>query len=106
VPYGTTATITATVNSARPVTGSVQISDTTGNTGTTISLVNGTGTTQLGFFNVGVHILTGQYSGDGNNLPSSTNGSISQVVTGTNQMYVFGSTSILSRETQLAVTIQ
>lgn len=106
VPYGTTATITATVNSARPVTGSVQISDTTGNTGTTISLVNGTGTTQLGFFNVGVHTLTGQYSGDGNNLPSSTNGSISQVVTGTNQMYVFGSTSILSRETQLAVTIQ
>jgi hypothetical protein len=106
VPYGTNATIRATVNSTKPVTGSVQISDTSGNTGTTISLVNGTGTTQLGFFGVGIHMLTGQYSGDANNLPSSTNGAISQVVTGTNQMYVSGSTSILSRETPLTVTIQ
>jgi hypothetical protein len=106
VPYGTTATITATVNSTKPVTGSVQISDTTGNTGTTISLVNGTGTTQLGFFGVGIHMLTGQYSGDANNLPSSTNGAISQVVTGTNQMSVIGSTSILSRESPITVTIQ
>ena len=106
VPYGTNATITATVNSTKPVTGSVQISDTTGNTGTTISLVNGTGITQFGFFGVGVHMLTGQYSGDASNLPSSTNGAISQVVTGTNQMYVIGSTSILSRETPITVTIQ
>jgi len=70
------------------------------------SVVNGTATVPLGGLYPGTHVITAQYSGDANNLPSRTNGSINQVITGNTQVYVQGTTSTLSHTMSVSVTIQ
>jgi Big-like domain-containing protein len=104
-PFQSAAAFTVAVKSTMPATGYVTILD-SGVQFEIASVVNGTATAPLGGMYPGTHVITAQYSGDTNNLPSQTNGFINQVITGTTQVYVQGATSTLSRTTQLNVTIQ
>jgi hypothetical protein len=102
---GGTVMMTATVNSSKPVTGTVTLSE-PGLTLATAPLINGTAPIQLIGLPVGTHVITAQYSGDANNLPSQTNGSISEVITGTVTISLQASTGTLVHNTSLPVTIQ
>lgn len=105
VPFGSNVTLTATVNSTLPVTGGVYFYD-YGRGIASASLVNGTGTTQISTLMIGTHFITAQYFGDSNNQPSTTSGSINQVITGTTLIYIYGTTSILQHYATSDVTIQ
>jgi len=107
VPSGTNFTLTATVKSTKPVTGWVNFFD-SGQGLSTAPVVNGVATTQIFIQAIGTHALSAQYIGDSNNQPSRTNGSISQVITGTAQMSVTGTGTVtgLIHFSTINVTIQ
>jgi hypothetical protein len=106
VQSGTTFTLTGTVHSTNPVTGYVYFMDSTLNTNFQGVPVNGVATVQLAEVLVGTHVMSAQYSGDPNNQPSQTNGSINQVITGTGQLSVNGTGLGYSHSSTINVTIQ
>jgi hypothetical protein len=105
VQAGTPFTLTATVHSAEPVTGSVNFNDSVSGL-PSAQVVNGVATAQATLFLVGTHTITAQYSGDLNNQPSQTTGSINQVITGTGQVSIFAAGKGFSHISTLNVTIQ
>ncbi len=108
MPYGTTVSFTATVYSSKPVTGTINIFDSSVSTNGLASalVVNGTATFQINYLTVGTHVISAQYAGDSNNQPSSTIGSINQVITGTTSIFVNGTSPNLFNSTPINVTIQ
>ena len=102
---GSTVIFTVTVHATQPLNGDVNLFDgTRGLAG--FGVVNGTAVIPIGFLSVGTHVITAQYTGDANNLPSSASGPLNQVITGTTQMYLNGSTSVLTHQMPINVTIQ
>jgi len=69
-------------------------------------LSDGTATLRAIGLSIGTHVITASYSGDSNNLPSSTNGSLNQVITGTAPLVIFGTTGGLTHQTSALVTVQ
>ena len=104
VASGTTITFTADVKSTKPVTGSVFINDAGGGF-LVLQLTNGSGQTQTNNLLVGTHVISAQYQGDANNLPSQS-GTLNIVVTGTTTQPVMGQTSVDTHLIFVNVTIQ
>jgi pro-kumamolisin-like protein/Big-like domain-containing protein len=106
VPLGTMITFTATVKSSKPVTGNVFFNDATANFASNNNVgTDGTAQTSTSFLIVGTHVISAQYQGDANNLPSQS-GNLNVVVTGTTTQPITGATSILTHLVQVHVTIQ
>jgi hypothetical protein len=104
---GANVTLTAKVTSAHPLSGDIDFVDSGNGFGLAgVGVVNGQATVQLNNLSVGTHVIVAQYTGDPNNLPSKTNGSINQVITGTAQIGVQGATSTLGHAASVNVTIQ
>jgi len=96
------------VTGQHPLTGTVTIFD----NGTAVlggfSLVNGEAQTTGGFggiFQIGIHQLTATYVGDPENL-TSTSSAATQVITGTNQIFITGNTGADSHNISANVVIQ
>lgn len=106
VAAGTSFTLTATVHSTNSVTGTVSFNDNTLGTNIQGVPVNGVATVQLNEMLIGTHMMSAQYSGDQNNNSSQTNGSISQVITGTGQLFVNATGFASSHSSTVNVTIQ
>jgi uncharacterized membrane protein YfcA len=106
VASGTNFTLTATVHSTNSVTGYVYFMDNTLNTNIQGVPVNGIATVQLAEVFVGAHVMSAQYSGDSNNQPSQSKGSINQVITGTSQLFVNATGVAFSHSSTVNVTIQ
>jgi hypothetical protein len=106
VPQGTLASVTATVTSSKPLTGTITFSDAVlGGVSPALTVTNGAAQTQLNLLFVGIHQITAQYSGDPSNQPSQSS-PFNIAVTGTSSLAVVGTTGPLSHETSLNVTIQ
>jgi hypothetical protein len=88
-----------------PATGSVAILD-GGSQITGAQVLNGTATATISILSVGTHVITAQYSGDANNFPSTTMGSLNQVITGTGLLNLSGNTSTITHWTSINVIIQ
>jgi Big-like domain-containing protein len=112
VPYGANLTFTVNVkslNSSQPATGTADLWDSSisSSAGLAASIVsNGIATFQISYLSVGTHVISAQYYGDGRNQASKTNGSINVVITGTAPVFVQGTTSILTHNIPINVTIQ
>jgi Pro-kumamolisin, activation domain/Bacterial Ig-like domain (group 3) len=104
-PYGTTVTFTATINSTKTPTGTVQFFD-AGSGIAAASVTNGVAKTQFSNLLVGTHVISAKYTGDANNQASQTNGAINQVITGTATVFVGGATSTLNHTIPINVMIQ
>jgi hypothetical protein len=107
VPQNSNLVLTATVNSTKPITGTVTFLDASfpGVIAPNLNLTNGTAQAQTSFLNVGTHVLSVQYSGDTNNQ-QSTSGNLNVVITGTTSQQVGAQTSIDMHLISVSVTIQ
>ncbi|MGC2029150.1 MAG: Ig-like domain-containing protein, partial [Steroidobacteraceae bacterium] len=105
VPSGASVNLTAMVNSSKTATGLVTFYDGGANVASS-SVTNGVATASISGLSVGTHSISAQYSGDSNNQPSQTNGMIRQVITGTAQASIQGTTTNLTHTVLLNVTIQ
>jgi hypothetical protein len=105
VQSGSNVVFTVKVNSATPATGTVTLFD-AGNLLATVNVVIGTGSVALGSLTVGTHVITANYSGDSNNLPSSTIGGINQVIAGTTEINLQAVTGTLTHTLLVSVAIQ
>jgi hypothetical protein len=108
VDQNTQFVLTMKVTGQHPLTGTVTIFD----NGTAVlggfSLINGEAQTTGGFggiFQIGVHQLTATYGGDPENL-ASTSSAATQVITGTNQIFITGNTGAASHNISATVVIQ
>jgi hypothetical protein len=106
VQSGTPLTLTATVHSTNPVTGYVYFNDNSLGTDIQGVPINGVASVQVTEVLVGTHVMSAQYSGDPNNQPSQTNGSINQIIIGTGQLSVNGTGLGYSHSSTINVTIQ
>jgi subtilase family serine protease len=110
---GGTFTLTATVTSSKPVTGTVIF------TGVQaefpypngIPVTNGVATYTVTAgatvpSSVGTYSFTAQYSGDANNQPSQTATGVNEVLTGTTSMIIEGDMGTLSHVTGLYITLK
>jgi hypothetical protein len=105
VPSGSMVTMTATVHSTQSPTGTVTL----GEPGLQLAsgtVINGTATFQFPNLPVGTHVISAAYSGDANNQGSQTNGSISEVITGTVPITISGVSGTLTNNATMSVTIQ
>jgi len=111
---GGSFTLTATVTSSKPVTGTVIFSGAQSmfpypngvpvvNGVATYTVNTGPGSLQ---FPVGTYPITAQYSGDTNNQPSQTATGVNEVFTGTTLVTIIGQTGTISHPSNLAVTLQ
>src|SRR5215472_2529122 len=114
---GGSFTLTATVTSSMPITGTVlfsgaQLSFPYPNgvpvtNGKAVYAVNlGQGPFPANWPPVGTYSITAQYSGDTNNLPSQTATGVNEVFTGTILVTIRGTTGSLSHDTNVAVNLQ
>ena len=92
VAQGTPFAITATITASKALSGTVTFYD----FGTAVSggpVVNGQAQIGAGYINnIGIHQITATYSGDPNNLTSTTSAALTQVLTGTISFPIRGST--------------
>jgi hypothetical protein len=98
--------MTVTANPSRTATGTVTLVEPGLNPLATANVINGSAAIQLLNLPVGTHVISAQYSGDPNNLPSQTNGSLNEVVTGTVVVSVQASSGTLTHNASLSVTLQ
>jgi hypothetical protein len=106
VQSGTPLTLTATVHSSNPVTGYVYFNDNSLGTNIQGVPINGVASVEVTEVLIGTHAMSAQYSGDANNQPSQSNGSINEVITGTGQLSVNGTGLGYSHSSTINVTIQ
>jgi hypothetical protein len=106
VQLGATFTLTATVHSTHPVTGSVYFLNSGGGILSSGPVINGGTTVPVTVQTAGTLILAAQYSGDSNNQASQTTGSIDEVITGTGQLLMYGTGLGNSHSDTINVTIQ
>ena len=105
VPLGSIVTLTATVHSSKPASGTVNINAPACNVFSTNALVGGTAQAQVAGGLPGTCVYAAQYGGDGNNMPSQS-GNLSIVQTGTVTLPVIGQTGADSHTLNVTVTIQ
>ncbi len=100
-------TLTATITSSKPVTGTVNIFQGSGGIVPPITLVNGqaTVTVQNNYYQPGTYQFWANYSGDANNQPCQTTG-IQQVFTGTTVATYTGQTGGLTHQGLLTINLQ
>jgi hypothetical protein len=103
-PSGVPATFTTTVTSSGNPTGTVTFFANGGQINGPIALVNGSVQTQMSF-PVGTTAITAQYSGDANNLPS-TSAAFNQVITGSTFFTVNAQTGSNLHQINVTATIQ
>lgn len=101
----TLLTLNATVTSSKPLSGTVTFFAAGQPLSAAIPLVNGSAQTQFNPSFPGTLAITAQYSGDSNNLPS-TSAPFNQVTTGTTAIGVNAQTGTFSQTTSVNVTIQ
>jgi hypothetical protein len=108
VDQNTQFVLTMKVTGQHPLTGTVTLFD----NGTAVlggfSLINGEAQTTGGFggiFQIGIHQLTATYVGDPENL-TSTSSAATQVITGTNQIFITGNTGADSHNISATVVLQ
>jgi hypothetical protein len=106
VSSGAPVTLTAAIVAAHSVEGTVTFVDAGAGTLATIAVSNGQAVAQFSNLSVGTHVISANYSGDVTDYPSSSNGSINQVITGTAQVTISGTTSTLTNTTAFNMTIQ
>jgi hypothetical protein len=118
-PYSTTTTVStgaAKIGSQSPVTFTAKVAGQGNPAGTVnfllngsyygaVTLVGGMATLNTTVGLPGVYSLTAQYSGDTQNL-SSTSAGVSQVVTGAEVLQITGQTGTLSHTVNVTVTLQ
>lgn len=100
-------TLTATVTSAKGVTGTVNFWE-KGNDDVLappVPLVNGTATAQIALATPGTHEIYAQYSGDARNLASQSS-TIDVAATGSAHVQIQGTTGPISHSSSVVVTIQ
>ncbi len=102
IALGNTPTITATVTSTKPVTGTVTFSGFF--TSAPITLVNGVAQAQANGLPLGTVGISANYSGDSNNLPSTS--SFNQITTGTTQLIVNAQTGVNFHQIPVTLTLQ
>jgi hypothetical protein len=105
VPAETPVTFTATVTSSRALSGTVTFYSDGSTLTPPLSLVNGSVQTEMTLASPGTMAVTAQYSGDTNNLPS-TSGTFYQVTTGNTSFLVNSQTGIAFHQVRVNVTIQ
>lgn len=112
VPYspisGGSVNLTANVTSSKPAGGTVTFNvDAAGYAYSASSpVVSGVAQYQLSGLTVGVHTISAQYSGDANNQPSQTKGSLNIAVTGQTGVTVQASTGGLSHTIAVNFNLQ
>ena len=102
---GMSAKLTAAVTSSIAPTGTVTFYRDGVPVSQTIALVSGKASFDVPYFSVGTWPFTAQYSGDSKNKPS-TSTALSQVYTGSAQVYVLGTTSAISHQTAVTINLQ
>ena len=106
VAQNTQFLITATVTSSKPLTGTVTFYNFGSPIVSGIPLTNGQAQTGSGYINnPGLYQITAAYSGDANNLPS-TSAALTQVITGTFPVTLQGSTGGDVHYLQLTLGVQ
>jgi Pro-kumamolisin, activation domain/Bacterial Ig-like domain (group 3) len=103
IALGTSPTITATVTSTKPVTGSVTFSGTSFSTAP-ITLVNGVAQAQIDGLPLGTVAINANYSGDASNLASTA--SFNQTTTGTTLLFVNAQTGQTIHQIPVTATLQ
>jgi hypothetical protein len=100
--------ITATVTSAsgKVITGNVTFFNFGASFGSGYSIVNGQYTFQGNVGELGIFQVTASYSGDSNNLPSTTSSPLIQMVTGSVPVTITGSTGIDSHSLPATIGLQ
>jgi len=104
VAAGSSNTFTVTVSSTNPVTGTVQLSVNSAQYGP-YTLVSGSVPVQLNFGTLGATMITATYSGDANNL-ASTSSAFTEVATGTTSITVQAQTGSNMHPIPVSITIQ
>ena len=108
-PNGTDVVFTVTVNSSKALSGTVDLWDTSVSTGAGLAsafVVNGSATIHINYLQVGTHVISADYSGDANNQPSKTSGSINVAITGLTVVFVQGATNSLTHSMPINVTLE
>jgi hypothetical protein len=105
-PSGASVTLTAVVTSANTVSGTITFIDSVAGTLAVVAVTNGQAAAQISNLSVGTHTISASYSGDVTDYPSNSNGAINQVITGTAQVTISGTTSTLTNSASFNVTIQ
>ena len=104
VAAGSSNTFTVTVSSTNAVTGTVQLSVNGAQYGP-YTLVGGAAPVQLNFGTLGATMITATYSGDANNL-ASTSTAFTEVATGTTSITVQAQTGSNMHPIPVSITIQ
>jgi hypothetical protein len=104
VAQGMLAVVTATVTSSKNPTGTVTFF-VGGSEYPPVTLVNGTALGQIPNLFVGTNVITAQYSGDANNLPS-TSAPFNQVITGSTVFTVNAQTGVNFHQVGVTATVQ
>jgi hypothetical protein len=104
VAAGSSNTFTVTVSSTNAVTGTVQLSVNGAQYGP-YTLVSGAVPVQLNFGTLGATMITATYSGDANNL-ASTSGTFTEVTTGSTNIMVQAQTGLNMHTIPVSITIQ
>ena len=109
IAQGTAPTLTATITSTKPVTGTVTFAVVTPSLGSIfnsgpITLVNGVAQTQVTGLPLGTVEIDASYSGDASNLASMS--SFNQTSTGSTQVIVDGATGQNFHELTINATLQ
>ena len=105
-------TLTATVSSTKPITGTVNIfqgSVGVGGSGVAppITVVNGRASaTVTNYFAPGTYSFWAQYTGDTNNLPSQSTTDVQEVITGTAFASYVGQTGQLTHQGRITINLQ
>jgi hypothetical protein len=107
IPVFTSITLTATVTSTKPLSGTVTFSAFNDSyPSEPVPVVNGIASATIKpFVNVGVYAATATYSGDANNN-AATSSPINLALTGSTAVGVTGQTGGLSRSVSVPVTLQ
>ena len=104
VAQGMSAVVTATVTSSKNPTGTVTFF-VGGSQYPPVTLVNGVASGQIPNLFVGTNVITAQYSGDSNNLPS-TSAPFNQVITGSTVFTVTAQTGVNFHQIGVTATVQ
>ena len=105
VNFGGTVNLTANISSSKSAGGSVTLT-VDGFSGLTQNVSGGVAQFQVTALGAGVHTISAAYSGDANNLPSQTKGSLNVAVTGPTGIVVWAQTGGLTHQLPVNITLQ
>ncbi len=102
---GMSATLTATVTSSKALTGGVTFYQGGSAISQAIPLVAGMATFALPYNGMGIFSFSAKFNGDTQNFASNST-AITEVYTGSTQIYVQGQTSTLNHQTTVTLNLQ